>query len=128
MLPTGHCSVVGRIKDMIIRGGENIYSREIEELLITHPKIMDAYIVGVPDKKWGEEVAAFINLQPGQMMDLDELRNFCEGKIAWQKRPKHLMVVDEFPLTGSGKVQKFKLKEMYMEEKGLKDAENIKFA
>jgi fatty-acyl-CoA synthase len=128
MRETGHCNIVGRIKDMIIRGGENIYGREIEELLITHPKILDVYIVGVPDKKWGEEVAAFVNLHPGEQMDLEELRAYCEGKLARHKRPKHLMLVDEFPLTGSGKVQKFKLREMFVKEKGLQDVDNIKYA
>lgn len=128
MRETGHCNIVGRIKDMIIRGGENIYGREIEELLITHPKIMDVYIVGVPDLKWGEEVAAFIKLHPGQQMDIEELRAFCEGKVARHKRPKHLVFVDEFPLTGSGKVQKFKLRELFVKQKGLEEVEKTRYA
>ncbi len=128
MSESGHCNIVGRIKDMIIRGGENLYTREIEELLITHPKIMDVYIVGVPDKKWGEEVAAFAKLHPDQQLDLEEMRSFCEGKLARHKRPKYLTLVDEFPLTGSGKVQKFKLRETFVKEKGLEEADNIKYA
>jgi len=108
----GYVAVTGRLKDMIIRGGENIYPREIEEFLYTMPGILDVQVVGVPSPKYGEEVGAFVILQDGVDMEPSEVRDFCRGKIAWHKMPKHVAFIDNYPMTASGKVQKFKLREM----------------
>jgi fatty-acyl-CoA synthase len=110
----GYVRITGRIKDLIIRGGENIAPKEIEDLLLQHPKIADVYIYGVPDERVGEEVAAAIRLKPNETLALDELRAFCEGRIAKFKIPRHLRFVTEFPMTASGKIQKFKLREMHL--------------
>ncbi|WP_461834568.1 AMP-binding protein [Desulfothermus sp.] len=107
----GYCKITGRIKDMIIRGGENIYPREIEEFLYTHPKIKDVQVVGVPSKKYGEEVAAFVQLKEGEMATEEELKEYCKDKIAFHKIPKYWFFVDEYPTTASGKIQKYKLRE-----------------
>ena len=109
----GNCTIVGRLKDMIIRGGENIYPREIEEFLYTHPKIKDAQVVGVPSQKYGEEVAAFIQLREDGDTDEEEIRDFCRGQIAYYKIPQYIDFVEEFPTTASGKVQKYKLREQF---------------
>ena len=108
----GNCTIQGRLKDMIIRGGENIYPREIEEFLYTHPHIKDAQVVGIPSEKYGEEVAAFIQLRNGNAMREDDIREFCRKHIAYYKIPRLIRFVDEFPTTASGKIQKFKLREM----------------
>ena len=108
----GFYRITGRIKDMIIRGGENIYPREIEEFLYNMPGIKDVQVAAVPSKKYGEAVGAFIILQPGTKMEPEDVQEFCRGKIARYKIPKYVFFIDEFPLTGSGKIQKFKLKEM----------------
>lgn len=105
----------GRIKDMIIRGGENIYPREIEEFLYQMPGIKDVQVAGVPSKKYGEAVGAFIILHEGCTMNEYDVREFCEGKIARYKIPKYIFFVKEFPMTGSGKIQKFKLKDLSLE-------------
>lgn len=115
----GYLRITGRLKDMIIRGGENIYPREIEEFLYTHPKILDVQIVGVPDKKYGEEVIAFIRLKKGESLTLDELREYCEGRIAHYKIPRYMNIIDTYPMTASGKIQKFKLREQAVEMLGL---------
>src|SRR5690606_17122972 len=115
----GYFRITGRLKDMIIRGGENIYPREIEELLYTHPKIQDVQITGVPDEKYGEQVAAFIRVQEGETLTPEEVRSFCEGKIARYKIPRYVLLVDEYPMTASGKIQKFRLREMAVRELGL---------
>ena len=107
----GYCRITGRLKDMIIRGGENIYPREIEEFLYQHPKILDVQVVGVPDETFGEEVSAWIKLKNGEHETAEEIREYCKGKIARYKIPRHVVFVDEFPMTASGKVQKFKLRE-----------------
>ncbi len=107
----GYVVITGRLKDMIIRGGENIYPREIEEFLYTHPKVFDVQIVGVPDKKFGEQVAAFIKVKPGEMLDSREVKDYCSGKISKYKIPYYIEIVEEYPMTASGKIQKFKLKE-----------------
>ncbi len=107
----GYCKITGRIKDMIIRGGENIYPREIEEFLYTHPKIKDVQVIGVPSRKYGEEVAAYIQMKPGESSTEDEMREFCKDKIAFHKVPGFFMFVDEYPTTASGKIQKYKLRE-----------------
>jgi fatty-acyl-CoA synthase len=112
----GYCKITGRIKNMIIRGGENIYPREIEEFLYTHPKISDVQIYGVPDRKYGEQVMAAVKLKPGVEMTGDEVREFCRGKIANYKVPKYVKFVDSYPMTASGKIQKFKLREMAIRE------------
>lgn len=112
----GYCQITGRLKDMIIRGGENIYPREIEEFLYKHPDILDVQIVGVPDETFGEEVSAWIKLKSGASMTADELKEYCKGKIARYKIPRYIAFVEEFPMTtASGKVQKFKLREQALE-------------
>lgn len=111
----GYCRITGRLKDMIIRGGENIYPREIEEFLYKHPNILDVQIVGVPDETFGEEVSAWIKLKSGASMTADELKEYCKGKIARYKIPHYIAFVEEFPMTASGKVQKFKLRERALE-------------
>jgi fatty-acyl-CoA synthase len=110
----GYVRITGRIKDLIIRGGENIAPKEIEDLLLQHPKIADVYIYGAPDERLGEEVAAAIRLKPNETLTLDEVRAFCEGRIAKFKIPHSLRFVTEFPMTASGKIQKFKLREMHL--------------
>ena len=108
----GYCKITGRIKQMIIRGGENIYPREIEEFLYTHPKISDVQVYGVPDRKYGEQVMAAIVLKKNLELTVDEVRDFCRGRIASYKVPKYVKFVDSYPMTASGKIQKFKLREM----------------
>jgi len=112
----GYVQVVGRLKDMIIRGGENIYPREIEEFLFTHPKIQDAKVIGVPDEKFGEEVCAWVQLKEGESLDEDEIRAFCKDHIAYFKVPRYIRLVKEFPMTVTGKVQKFKMREIMEQE------------
>lgn len=109
----GYCTVEGRLKDMIIRGGENIYPRELEELLFQHPTVGEAAVVGLPDDKWGEVVGAFIRAAPGQAVDPEELLAYLRVRLSPQKTPSLWFLVDEFPLTGSGKIQKFKLREQW---------------
>ena len=111
----GFYKITGRIKDMIIRGGENVYPREIEEFLYQMPGIRDVQVAAVPSKKYGEEVGAFIILEEGAKMEPEDVRDFCRGKIARYKTPKYVFFIDQFPLTGSGKIQKFKLKEMSLD-------------
>jgi fatty-acyl-CoA synthase len=114
----GYCSVVGRVKDTIIRGGENISPREIEEYLYQHPAILEVAVVGVPDRKYGEEVCACIRLKADAVVAEEELREFCRGRIAHYKIPRYVRFVDGFPLTATGKIQKFLLRErMYLELK-----------
>src|SRR4051794_4578505 len=115
----GYLKITGRAKDMVIRGGENIYPREIEEFLYGHPAISDVQVVGVPDDRFGEELAAFVVLREGSAATEDELREWCQGKIARYKVPRYVRFVDGFPMTVTGKVQKFKLRESAMEELGL---------
>ncbi|HON58042.1 MAG TPA: AMP-binding protein [Smithella sp.] len=111
--PNGYFKVTGRIKDMIIRGGENIYPRELEEFLFTHPKVANVQVIGIPDKKYGEQVLAAIQLKNGQTATPEEFLEFCRGKIARHKIPKYWEFVDGYPMTASGKIQKFKMKEMF---------------
>jgi fatty-acyl-CoA synthase len=124
----GYYRITGRIKDMIIRGGENIYPREIEEYLYTHPLIADVQVVGLPDEKVGEEVSAWIRLKPGASLSEEEIRRFCRGRIAHFKIPRYLVLVGEFPTTVTGKIQKFKLREMGIERFGLQKAAAIETA
>lgn len=111
----GYYRITGRIKDMIIRGGENIYPREIEELLLTMPEITDVQVVGIPDKKYGEIVGAFVILKKGADLTEADIRDYALSKIARYKVPKHVFIVDEFPLTASGKIQKYRLRELAVE-------------
>ena len=115
----GYVSIVGRIKDMVIRGGENIYPREVEEFLYTHPAIVDVQVIGVPDARYGEELCAWVRLKEGTTLTVEELRDYCEGRIAHYKAPRYLRIVDEFPLTVTGKVQKFRMREVSIDELGL---------
>lgn len=114
----GYMEITGRMKDMIIRGGENIYPREIEEFLYQHPDVLDVQAVGIPDKKYGEEVMAWVILRDGAKATEDDIRAFCEGNISRHKVPRHIAFVDEYPMTASGKIQKFKLKEYAVEQIG----------
>ena len=118
----GYCKITGRIKQMIIRGGENIYPREIEEFLYTHPKVSDVQVYGVPDKKYGEQVMAAIIVKQGMTMSEEEVREFCKDRIANYKIPKYVKFVEGYPMTASGKIQKFKLREMAIKELHLEDA------
>jgi fatty-acyl-CoA synthase len=112
MREDGYCSIVGRIKDMVIRGGENIYPREIEEFLYAHPDIEDVQVIGVPDQKYGEELCAWIKLRTGaEPLDADALRAFCAGKLAHYKIPRYVLLVDEFPMTVTGKIRKIQMRE-----------------
>jgi fatty-acyl-CoA synthase len=115
----GFIRIVGRIKDMIIRGGENIYPREIEEFLYGNPKIDAVEVFGVPDEKYGEQVAAWIKLRAGESADADEIRAFCEGRLAHFKIPRFVKFVEEFPLTVTGKAQKYVMRERMAKELGL---------
>ena len=117
----GYVNIVGRIKDMVIRGGENVYPREIEEFLYRHPQIQDVQVVGVPDQKFGEELCAWIIAKPGQTLDEAGVREFCKGKIAHYKVPRYLKFVDAFPMTITGKIQKFRIRELMQEELGLSE-------
>jgi fatty-acyl-CoA synthase len=118
----GYVNIVGRAKDMIIRGGENIYPREIEEFLYSHPKIRDVQVIGVPDERYGEEVMAWVILHPGQEASPEELRAFCQGQIAHYKIPRHWRFVDSFPMTVTGKIQKYKMREQAIAELNLEAA------
>ena len=118
----GYVSIVGRIKDMIIRGGENVYPREVEEFLYTHPDVADAQVIGVPSAKYGEEVMAWVKPRPGATLDEAALTAFCRGEIATFKIPRYWKIVDAFPMTVTGKVQKFRMREVAAAELGLGDA------
>jgi fatty-acyl-CoA synthase len=121
----GYFRIVGRLKDMVIRGGENIYPREIEEFLHHHEKIADAYMVGVPDIKYGEELCVWIKVKDGQTLTEDEVKEFCKGKIAHFKIPRYVRFVTDFPMSVSGKIQKFKMREESIKALGLEEAEKI---
>ena len=124
----GYVNIVGRIKDMIIRGGENVYPREIEEFLYTHPEVVDAQVIGVPDVKFGEEIMAWVVRREGSELTVEELTSYCRGKIAHFKVPRHIRFVDEFPMTVTGKVQKFRMREVAIEDLGLHDAAEVESA
>ncbi len=115
----GYVAITGRIKDLIIRGGENIYPRELEEFFYTHPAIADVQVIGVPDQKYGEEVMAWIKLHEGQDLAEEALREFCKGKIAHYKVPRYFKFTQNFPMTVTGKIQKFKMRDQSMEELGI---------
>ena len=124
----GYYKITGRLKDMIIRGGENVYPREIEEFLYTHPKVSDVQVIGVPDERFVEEVMAWVMLKPGESADTEEIREFCRGKIAHYKIPRYVKVATEFPMTVTGKIQKFRMREMAIEELGLQAASQVETA
>ncbi len=126
--PNGYYRITGRLKDLIIRGGENVYPREIEELLYRHPAIEDVQIIGVPDRKFGEEVMAWIRLREGQSASIEELKAFCKANLAYFKVPHHWKFVDCFPITVTGKIQKFKMREISIEELGLQEVAKIETA
>jgi fatty-acyl-CoA synthase len=124
----GYANIVGRIKDLVIRGGENVYPREVEEFLYQHPAVADVQVVGVPDERYGEELCAWVRLREGQAVTGEELRDWCRGKIAGFKIPRYWRFVDEFPMTVTGKVQKFKMREASVAELGLEAAERTQTA
>jgi fatty-acyl-CoA synthase len=126
--PDGYYRITGRIKDMIIRGGENIYPREIEEFLHTHPKIVDAQVVGLPDAHYGEEVCAWVRAKPGQELTEAEVKEFCRERISHFKMPRYVVVVEEYPTTVTGKVQKYRLRQMGIERFGLERAAAVETA
>ncbi len=124
----GYVNIVGRLKEMVIRGGENIFPREVEEFLFRHPKVADVQILGVPDKFFGEEMLAVVRLKEGEQLTEQELRDYCKGQISHQKIPRYFQFVDSYPMTASGKVQKFILREQAIKALGLEEAAGIKTA
>jgi fatty-acyl-CoA synthase len=119
----GYVNIVGRIKDMVIRGGENIYPREIEEFLYSHPDIADVQVIGVPDEKYGEELCAWIRMREDtEPLTADAVREFCDGKLAHYKVPRYVQVVEEFPMTVTGKIRKVEMRERSVELLGLQAA------
>ena len=124
----GYINIVGRIKDMVIRGGENVYPREIEEFLYTHPKISDVQVIGVPDPKYGEEIAAWVKLKAGEQATAEEIRDYCQGKIAHYKIPRYVLFVESFPMTVTGKIQKFLMRQQSIKDLGLEGAASIETA
>ena len=124
----GYVRITGRIKDMIIRGGENVYPREIEEYLYTHPDVTDVSVIGVPDERFGEAIMAWVQLRPGAALSEADLQEFCRGRIAHYKVPRYVKFVDEFPMTVTGKIQKFKMREVAVVELGLEQAASVETA
>jgi fatty-acyl-CoA synthase len=118
----GYGNIVGRIKDMVIRGGENIYPREVEEFLFKHPKIQDVQVFGVADDRYGEELCAWVRVRAGETLTPEAVRAFCEGQIAHNKIPRYVEFVDEFPMTVTGKAQKFLMRKAVEERLGLRNA------
>ena len=117
----GYCNIVGRIKDMVIRGGENVYPREIEEFLYRHPKIQDVQVIGVPDRHYGEELCAWVRLRDGESATAEQIRAFCQGQIAHYKVPRYIEFVSDFPMTITGKIQKFVMREETIRKMGLEE-------
>ncbi|HEU5229847.1 MAG TPA: AMP-binding protein [Ktedonobacteraceae bacterium] len=124
----GYVNIVGRLKEMVIRGGENIFPREIEEFLVRHPKVADVHVLGVPDRFFGEELLAVVRLETGEELSEEELRTYCKSQISHQKIPRYFQFVDAYPMTASGKVQKFVLRENAIKQLGLEDAARTKTA
>jgi len=125
----GYVNITGRIKDMVIRGGENIYPREIEEFLYTHPDILDAQVIGVPDERYGEELMAWVRMRDGaEPLTAETLRAYCDGKLAHYKIPRYVHVVDEFPMTVTGKIRKVQMRADAVELLGLQDAAETQHA
>jgi fatty-acyl-CoA synthase len=124
-----YVNIVGRIKDMIIRGGENVYPREIEEFLYSHPDIVDVQVIGVPDEKYGEEIMAWVKVRDGsEPVTAESLRAFSQGRIAHFKIPRYVRVTDEFPMTVTGKIQKYKMREEAISLLGLEEAAGVQTA
>jgi fatty-acyl-CoA synthase len=124
MREDGYANIVGRIKDMVIRGGENVYPREIEEFLYTHPDIEDVQVIGVPDEKYGEELCAWVKMRAGAgPLDAAAIREFSTGKLAHYKIPRYVMIVDEFPMTVTGKIRKVQMREETAAKLGLKETQ-----
>ena len=121
----GYVNISGRIKDMVIRGGENVYPREVEEFLYTHPAIKDVQVVGVPDERYGEELCAWVIVHDGAALSAEDVREYCKGKIAHYKIPRYVMFVEGWPMTVSGKVQKYKMREESIATLGLENAAKI---
>jgi fatty-acyl-CoA synthase len=120
MREDGYCNVVGRSKDMVIRGGENVYPREVEEFLYGHPDIEDVQVVGVPDERYGEELCAWVKMRAGaEPVDAAAVREFCQGRLSHHKIPRYVMVVDEFPMTVTGKIRKVAMREESARRLGL---------
>jgi len=124
----GYYRITGRLRDLIIRGGENVYPREIEELLFQHPAIQDVQIIGVPDRKFGEEVMAWVRLRDGNTVSAEDLKAFCKANLAYFKVPHYWKFVDSFPITVTGKIQKYKMREISIEELGLQAVASIETA
>jgi fatty-acyl-CoA synthase len=125
----GYLNIVGRIKDMVIRGGENVYPREIEEFLYTHPDVVDAQVIGVPDERYGEELMAWVRLRPGAApLTAEDVREFCSGRLAHYKIPRYVKVVEDFPMTVTGKVRKVEMRQVSVEELGLQSAAEVRNA
>jgi fatty-acyl-CoA synthase len=124
----GYVNIVGRIKDLVIRGGENVYPREVEEFLYTHPQIADVQVIGVPDERYGEELMAWVIPRDGASPTPEEIRAFCRGRIAHYKIPRYVKLVDGFPMTVTGKVQKFRMREQAIDELGLGTAASARTA
>ena len=124
----GYLNIVGRSKDMVIRGGENVYPREVEEFLYSHPSIADVQVIGVPDQRYGEELMAWIIPREGASLDADAVREYCQGRIAHYKIPRYVKTVDAFPMTVTGKVQKFKMRDQAIDELGLADSAAVQTA
>ena len=124
----GYVNIVGRIKDMIIRGGENVYPREIEEFLYTHPDVIEVQVVGIPDVRYGEQIMAWVQLRDGAETTAEDVRNFCRGTVAHYKVPRYIKFTDSFPMTITGKIQKFKMREQSIEELGLNEAAQVRSA
>jgi len=124
----GYVNIVGRRKDMIIRGGENVYPREVEEFLYGHPRIRDVQVIGVPDEKYGEEIMAWIQTEDATAITVEEVKEFCDGQIAHFKIPRYVATTEEFPMTVTGKIQKFKLRDEAIEQLGLEAAAGVETA
>jgi len=125
----GYVNITGRIKDMVIRGGENVYPREIEEFLYSHPDVLDAQVIGVPDARYGEELMVWVQLRPGaEVLTAEALREFCSGKLAHYKIPRYVRVVEEFPMTVTGKVRKVQMREESVALLGLGQAAAVEHA
>ena len=124
----GYFRITGRLKDMIIRGGENIYPKEIEDFIYTHPKVSDVQVIGVPDKDYGEEIAACVILKPGESMTEEELKEFVSSHMAKHKTPRYVDFVDSFPMNAAGKILKYKMREEAVQKFGLQQASSIETA
>jgi len=124
----GYLNIVGRIKDLVIRGGENIYPREVEEFLFTHPNVADVSVIGVPDERYGEELMAWVKLRHETATTAEDIREFCRGRIAHYKIPRYVKFTQDFPMTVTGKIQKFRMRELAIEELGLQEPATIEHA